>query len=223
MYIDDDECSRFLLGLESSASVRQVLAWIRTHKRNEWRNTWPKCKADWHWYYEYAINMGTLWGVQIGINRSGTHYVGIRVEDADQTISCGITADCPLEMAIASLRRQQEHRMIRKRTSAEQAVKVDAGDEHDFIRGLPTLYEYMTSTSYDDGSARRTASLTIYLSDGLFKVVMKDNDTSEVCFTSGGTMTEVLCNLESNLSSGNCDWRQDKYAGGQRRGGVGKR
>lgn len=92
----------------------------------------------------------------------------------------------------------------------------------DWEKVHPTLWEYLTADTYDDGSKRLTGSLVIFPQDGLLKGLLKDADTELVLWLSARNMEELFVAFEASLTSGRAEWRKDRNAGKKRPGKPGR-
>jgi len=72
---------------------------------------------------------------------------------------------------------------------------------------FPGIWEYLTRLEYEDGKARQVSTVLIFYEDGAAKVCLNDRDTSQVAWSSGGTIQEALEALEAKLQQGHAEWR----------------
>lgn len=79
----------------------------------------------------------------------------------------------------------------------------------------PTLMEYLAEDRYEDGSARRTATLLIFFDQGDWKGCLNDRDTDRVAFVTATCPTALLAVLEDKLTSSSIEWRASQ--GGSRK------
>lgn len=76
----------------------------------------------------------------------------------------------------------------------------------------PSVWEFLTAATWpEDGSARVTGTLMLFVDKGQFKATMKDRDGGHVVFVSGDGLLAVLEALESGLEADDLDWRIDQY------------
>lgn len=83
-----------------------------------------------------------------------------------------------------------------------------------FVDDYPALAEYMTLNHWDNGDARETATLLIFVEDGRFKACVNDREESRSGWVSADGFRSLLEAVEKGLREGTIDWR--------RRGGVGR-
>jgi len=77
-------------------------------------------------------------------------------------------------------------------------------------RNYPALYEYLTSTTYPDGSKRETSTILVFVDDGQLKVCLNDRETSLMLWSSGESFEESLLVMDELLRSDNPPWRESK-------------
>lgn len=82
-----------------------------------------------------------------------------------------------------------------------------AASDEAFAKKYPTLAAYLTDTAYEDGSARRTATMTVFAEEGLFKASINDREQSRSAFMAADTFTGLLDRLEKGLQADRLDWR----------------
>lgn len=79
----------------------------------------------------------------------------------------------------------------------------------------PTLRSYLLDRTYEDGSPRATATVTLFLNDqGWLGCTLKDRDMDRALFGVGATLEELGASLEEQLTSEEPPWRADKLATG---------
>lgn len=91
-----------------------------------------------------------------------------------------------------------------------QAIRTDVR----FKGQYPTIWEYLTTCKYDDGSARRPSSLLLFMQDGCIKGMIADKDLGQCLWVAGQGVFEVLAALEAGLLDPQAVWRQDRSDGG---------
>lgn len=101
-----------------------------------------------------------------------------------------------------------------------RAVKVEGGDgsaefdPDEFALHYTTLWEYLTLSRFEDGSPRKTSSLTVFADDGCLKAVLKDRDASLCLWAAAPSMTGLFTLLDSMLNNPETAWRRDKADAG---------
>lgn len=81
----------------------------------------------------------------------------------------------------------------------------------------PALMEFLATDSYEDGTPRRTATLTVFTDGGLIKASVNDRDNDGVAFVTSESIAALLVVLEDKLKASSLDWRY-KQGGKRRRG-----
>lgn len=83
-----------------------------------------------------------------------------------------------------------------------------------FAKKYPTLWLYMTQLKWDDESLRLPSGLTVFVQDGLFKGLLKENNEQLCLWVAAPSFFGVLEALEMALNVPQPDWRVDRKAGG---------
>ena len=83
---------------------------------------------------------------------------------------------------------------------------------------FPTLWEYLSGDTWDDGSARATSTMLAFVEDGMVKLCVNDRALQRKAWMTGRSPEAALAALEAALAAGNIEWRPDKAPGtGKRR------
>ena len=82
---------------------------------------------------------------------------------------------------------------------------------------FPNVWEYLTGLAWEDGSARQTSTLLVFVEDGMCKMCINDRALGRKAWATGPTPEAAITSLESCLASGAVEWRLDKAGGGGRR------
>lgn len=102
-----------------------------------------------------------------------------------------------------------DFRKRQKRVHDGEVVDPIVVDEQ-FESALPAVFEYMTSLPPDAPKNAKTASLTVFCEEGVFKACLNDRVDGLVCFATADTFDALLSALESMVASGEADWRRPK-------------
>jgi len=94
-------------------------------------------------------------------------------------------------------------------TGSGHAAPAEFSD-HEFKREYPRLYNYFSDTKWDDGTARKTTTLLLFLEAGMVKLCLNDRATNRQAFISARTLTEALTLADEGLSQDSVDWRPVK-------------
>lgn len=100
--------------------------------------------------------------------------------------------------------------------AANEDVPMACGD-HVFAKKCPALFEFVTCGKQEDGSDRKTSTITICYFDGAFKAFLNDRDSGMSTCVTAPTITALWDALESRITSSEPGWRAIPQ-GGQRRG-----
>lgn len=104
--------------------------------------------------------------------------------------------------------------------SAEGEVPLVEFEDKSFQGRFPTLYEYLTCDKWEDGTARATSTLLLFLDAGILKGCINDRAMSRSLFVGGSTLQSLLEAAEEALRAENPGWRVFKAqvrAGGRRK------
>lgn len=101
--------------------------------------------------------------------------------------------------------------MIQRQQSRRVAGQVN-GDMQpcEMALSVPTVWDYLTSRVYADGSARTPSSLLVFTDSGTFKAMLKDPDAGLCCWVASNTLAGVIAALEAALGDPEHEWRQDR-------------
>lgn len=135
----------------------------------------------------------------------GSPYFGVRVCTAH------IFAYGPEEwredLVMAKLRKLSPDEVKR---SAEQSFS-----DPEWASVFPNLAAYMFDASYEDGSKRKTSTMTLFVSDGILKGLLKDPDNNRVLWATGESVEELLLTMDAMAASEETVWRVDRESPGQ--------
>jgi len=93
----------------------------------------------------------------------------------------------------------------------------------DFNDRWPTLFEFMTVSSYEEAGKRverRTATLNVFTQDGMWKVFLNDRETQRCMCVASRTHRDLLDALEAALTSDEPPWRAIDPTGSTTRQGA---
>ena len=76
-----------------------------------------------------------------------------------------------------------------------------------FGKQYPSLWEYLTTVSWPDGTARRTSTLLLFSDAGCVKLCLNDRDAELSTWMTGRDPEEALEALEAVLEAGTGEWR----------------
>jgi len=97
---------------------------------------------------------------------------------------------------------------LRRPNPGEQFKKDDAPFvDHDFEARYPTITEYLTAVTWDDGKPRVTSTILIFMDGRALKVCLNDRDNNRSVFISDPTFTGAMDRLEQGLAENSLEWR----------------
>jgi len=96
------------------------------------------------------------------------------------------------------------------------STEANAAKDEAFQKKMPTLWEFLTTRAWEDGTDRETGTLLVFVEEGLVKVCLCNRDTGHVGFISGRTWADALASCEKHLAADTVDWRLSKGARGKK-------
>ncbi|AYP28967.1 MAG: hypothetical protein [Circular genetic element sp.] len=85
------------------------------------------------------------------------------------------------------------------------SVNVSAGK---WGSAFPSLWEFLTSAKYPDGSSRILGSLSIWVDVGCIKACLNDRDQGLVAFATADSPEGLWSALEKGLRDDTLDWKR---------------
>jgi hypothetical protein len=85
------------------------------------------------------------------------------------------------------------------------------------LRRTPRLCQYLTDNRWEDGSARETSTITVFLDAGRLKLVLSDRALGRSAFVSGMSLEELLDAVEAGLEGDCLEWRTKTWNGGKKK------
>lgn len=80
--------------------------------------------------------------------------------------------------------------------------------DSELAKECPTVWEYLATDRYEDGSARKTSTLSLFVGPGGLQASLNDRERGLVCFVTGTSVPAILFTLEDMLFSDKVDWRR---------------
>ena len=89
-------------------------------------------------------------------------------------------------------------------------------EDSTFRDECPALWEYLTAREID-GQAREPATITLFASDGAWKVFINDKDQGRFACVTAGSWSDLWPTVELQLQEDTADWRSSNFT--KRKGG----
>lgn len=107
-------------------------------------------------------------------------------------------------------------KLLKKPTATSGAGSVPAGYlDPTFAKEYPTLWQYLTQTTWEDGTPREPSSLLIFPQDGVFKCMVRDKAAGLCLWVACRQMSQLLDAVESALADPVAEWRHDRQGAGE--------
>ena len=87
-----------------------------------------------------------------------------------------------------------------------------------FKEDYPTLWEMLTCVRWEDGAARETSTLMVFVEGSMWKVQLRDRALQRALWRSGDSLDDCLIEIEGAVSQQSCgDWRPFQAQPGTKR------
>lgn len=84
------------------------------------------------------------------------------------------------------------------------------------LEHYPTLLEFLTQSTWEDGSSRPPGTLLLFTDGCMWKICLKDKTGPRVCFASSTELDLLFLTVEEGLKDDSLDWRADRPQQGRR-------
>lgn len=84
---------------------------------------------------------------------------------------------------------------------------LDAG----LLKQYVELWAFLTSATFEDGTTRKTGSLSLSFGSGLLGLSMNDAETGQYAFLQGRSLDDLLLEAEGRLADGSTPWKVSKW------------
>ncbi len=91
----------------------------------------------------------------------------------------------------------------------QSSVTVQQGK---MLADFSSIWEFLTGTSFADGTSRYPGSLSLKLTSGSLQVTLTDPSTATYCCRSGRKLEDVLADLERAFLDNSLGWRPSGFA-----------
>lgn len=106
--------------------------------------------------------------------------------------------------------------IARREKSSVESGAASIGEACSIMIRYPHLWEFLTASTFEDGSARTLPSMTLFGDGRLLKACVNDKAEGTVAFVTGTTLQTILEALEEGLAGDCLDWRRS-VGGGKKR------
>lgn len=76
------------------------------------------------------------------------------------------------------------------------------------VISLPTLHEFLTLSSWEDGCRRVLGTVSLFWEDGRFKAWLNDKDGTRACCVSSETLSGLFLTMDERLLADDLEWRK---------------
>jgi hypothetical protein len=78
--------------------------------------------------------------------------------------------------------------------------------DEEFAAEYPTITEYLTTTSWDDGTARKPSTISLFVEQGVVKLALNDRAYERTLFVSGESLRSALVTMDAALAAASIPW-----------------
>jgi len=119
--------------------------------------------------------------------------------------------------AAVKRRKERECMPLQKPTSPLAGSSNAQEGTSDWPTLWPTLVEYLSQTTWDDGSPRETSTMLLFREDGSWKACLNDRAMGRTGWASSSSPEGTLQALEDALRDDRMEWRRKQSQGGGKR------
>lgn len=76
------------------------------------------------------------------------------------------------------------------------------------LEPFPAVRSFLFDVRWEDGSPRKTGTITLMVDLGVLKAALNCRDTETSTFVSGQTLFQLLESIEKGLGAGTLEWRR---------------
>lgn len=89
-----------------------------------------------------------------------------------------------------------------------------------FKEEYPDVYEFLTAQAYDDGSQRRTGTITLFVDTGVLGCFLNDRDNARSAKLEAEDVMALFTLMQEHLKNDTAPWQMNKsYTQGRGNGG----
>jgi hypothetical protein len=85
-----------------------------------------------------------------------------------------------------------------------------------WLAPFPSIWEFLTLSTWSDGSPRYTGTILLFLDEGSLKLCLKDKNGPRTAFLTGPDPDTLFLAAEEGLATNTLPWRADKPTNGRK-------
>jgi hypothetical protein len=85
------------------------------------------------------------------------------------------------------------------------------------LKGLPELWDFLTTSLLPDGSSRLTGRLSLCFESGVCKLSLTDDQTRQYASLAGRNLDDLFAEVELRLADGSLPWRASNFTKARRK------
>lgn len=109
---------------------------------------------------------------------------------------------------------EREITMLQRATRPKTEGGVTCVQDADLAKKCPALAAHLCQTTWEDGEARQTSTLSIFTGDGCFKACLRDRELGLCLWVAAKCYAALPLALEAALTDPNTVWRVDRQTPG---------
>lgn len=110
--------------------------------------------------------------------------------------------------ALRRRKRRDREMFVRRNQAAAAAQSAGGVNGSGLAERYPAVWEYLSVSQYEDGTARRTSTLMLFVDASGVKVCLNDRDADLTCWITASSPGEALEALETALQAGRAEWQK---------------
>lgn len=95
--------------------------------------------------------------------------------------------------------------------SKDQGSSSSSLSRGQLLRDFAEIWDFLTKSSYSDGSPRSTGKVSLAVSSGGLQATLTDPTSNSYCCLTHASLDDLLLALEVGLTNGTLPWRQSGY------------
>jgi hypothetical protein len=98
---------------------------------------------------------------------------------------------------------------LRKKSDAPSPLSDGTVFVGEALLARPAVSAVLYDRFFEDGTPRKTATLLLFVDEGMLKACLRDRETEETAWVAGEGLEGLLDALEVGLQEGRLDWRRE--------------